>query len=396
MIYFDHAATSPMEPEVIEAMVESMRTDFANAGTVYSIGLEAKRRVEEAQASIAQCLALPSGYSIVFTSGGSEANNLFIRGLCYPDRSTACTGLEHPSVVATLNSMEEWGNPPVVLSQYSKDGVFDLSAIPELNAMRIRLLCLGHVNNELGIVQPTQAIARRLQEESLQTRLFIDGVQAAGKWRYTPDFWKGVAGYSLSAHKFKGPKAIGALVYDSRLDLKPSIHGGGQQGGVRSGTLPVPLICGMAHALRLATDRLQETRDRLEVLQHHLIVGLQELEKAISELSLRFNSIESRDWGVQSPAIVNFSFAPVEGEVLLHHLEEKQIYVGLGSACSAHSKEPSKILLGVGCTVEEALCSLRVSFDHTNTIAEVDTFLREFRQAYESLLPTFRNRLAHS
>ncbi len=393
MIYLDHAATTPMDPEVIDAMTRAMRDNFANSGTVYSLGVEANRQVEQARADIVRYLKLPSRFQLVFTGGGSEANNLFIKGICFPDKKAASTGLDHPSVTEALNSMKEFGNEPIRMTANLKHGRLGVEAVPLLNENRVKMLCLTHINNELGTVQPIETISRKISEDSPQTRLFVDGVQAVGKFVYTHKFWDGISGYSLSAHKFNGPKGIGLLVYDSRLTLNPQIHGGKQQYGVRSGTLPVPLILGMTHALKLATERLEITRNRLENLHERLVSGLKSLEAETPELEIKFNSEPVQDWSRQSSAILNFSFTPVEGEVLLHHLEEKKIFVGLGSACSAHSKEPSKILLGVGCSEEEALCSLRISFGAGTTIDQIETFLKEFREAWIALYPAFRSRV---
>ncbi len=393
MIYLDHSATTPMDPEVIDVMTRSMHEDFANSGTVYSLGVEANQKIEQARTDIARYLHLPSNFNLVFTSGGSEANNLFIKGISFPDRKVASTGLDHPSVTEAVDSMKEFGNEPLHLTKFLEQGRLCVDAVTALKENRIRLLCLTHVNNELGTVQPIEAIGARLKEESPQTRLFVDGVQAVGKINYSQKLWEGISGYTLSAHKFNGPKGIGLLAYDSRLTLKPQIHGGKQQYGIRSGTLPVALILGTAHALKLATARVTQARDRLKALHVRLVSGLKQLESETPELEIKFNSEPTQDWARQSSAILNFSFAPVEGEVLLHHLEEGKIFVGLGSACSAHSKEPSKILLGIGCSQEEALCSLRVSFGAGNTLDQVDTFLQEFRQAYTALYPAFRSRV---
>ena len=204
--------------------------------------------------------------------------------------------------------------------------------------------------------------------------------------------WSGLAAYSLSGHKIHGPKGNGLLVYDSKLSITPIIHGGRQQDGVRSGTLPVPLIRAMARAIVLAVERIDEMQDHFNFLNNRLVQGLCELNDQLPELDIRFNSLVTDDLQKQSPSIVNFSFAPVEGEVLLHHLEEKNIFVGLGSACSASSKKPSKILTGIGLSEEEARCSLRLSFSGNNTIEDVDLFLKEFSIAYQGLYPTFREK----
>ena len=394
MIYLDNAATTPMDPRVTGVLKESIDSDFANSGTVYSIGLDARRKIEQAQEDIARALNIPSTHRIIFTSGGSEANNLFIKGLCFPDKRAACLGLEHPSVREPLNYLESFGNNSLSLLEFQTEGRLDLKGVSMLNENRVRLLCLSHINNELGTVNDPIKISDALKRGSSATRLFMDGVQTVGKLKLDAPLWGELAGYSISAHKCHGPKGIGLLIYDSRLSLEPIIHGGSQQHGVRSGTLPVPLIRAMAEAVKVAVECTDETLEHLRKLNRHLIEGLIDLSSRLDSLSIRFNSLSVDDVARQSPAIVNFSFSPVEGEVLLHHLEEKEIFVGLGSACSAHSKEPSKILTGIGLSEEEARCSLRISFSKTNTVEEVDRFLEEFAQAYEVLFPTFHNKLA--
>lgn len=395
MIYLDNAATTPMDSEVIDVVQESMQKDFANSGTVYSLGLDAKQRIEEAENQIRDSLSIPLDYKIIFTSGGSESNNLFIKGYGFPDKKVACLGLEHPSVAQTLESFREFGNEPVSLLDFQKAGRLDLSAIPLLKKEKVRLLCLSHVNNELGSVNDPTLLLPALAEQSSQTRLFLDGVQAVGKLKLSPVMWHGLAGYSISGHKINGPKGIGLLAIEGKLDLKTQIHGGKQQYGIRSGTLPVPLIIGLALAIKRSVEKTDETVKKNQQLFQHLVVGLKGLADRIPELDLQFNSSLSEDLSQQSPSMVNFRFAPVEGEVMLHHLEEKGIYVGLGSACSAHSKEPSKILTGIGLTPEEARCSLRISFGPQSTLADVDAFIEAFGEAYRQLYSTFNRKTAH-
>lgn len=395
MIYLDNAATTPMDPEVIDAVQESMRKDFANSGTVYSLGLEAKQRLEEAENQIRDSLFIPPNYKIIFTSGGSESNNLFIKGYDFLDRKMACLGLEHPSVTQVLESFRELGNEPVSLLDLQKEGRLVEPTISRLKSERVRLLCLSHVNNELGSVNDPTLLLPALAEQSPQTRLFLDGVQAVGKLKLSPTMWRGLSGYSVSGHKINGPKGIGLLVVEGKLDLKPQIHGGQQQHRIRSGTLPVPLIVGLSLAIKKSVEKTEETVKNNQQLFRHLVTKLKSLAEDLPELDLQFNSSPSEDLSRQSPSIVNFRFAPVEGEVMLHHLEEKGIYVGLGSACSAHSKEPSKILTGIGLTLEEARCSLRISFGSQNTLADVDAFVEAFGAAYRQLFSTFNRKTAH-
>jgi len=384
MIYLDNAATTSMDPEIITLLHDCMRDQFANSGAVYGIGIDAKKKIEEATENIAFALGIPSSHNLVFTSGGTESNNLFIKGLCFPDKKIAYLGLEHPSITETVLSFKKFSNEPFSLVEFNRQGRLDLSCLPLLKEKKIRLLCLSHVNNELGTINDPVLLIDAMKKESPQTRLFLDGVQAVGKIKLNKCMWAGLAGYSLSAHKFHGPKGIGLLVYDSNLNLAPQLHGGKQQFGVRAGTLPVPLIIAFAQAIELAIARQQKTQEHLKKLQEHLIGGLNKLK-----IPILYNSSYGE---FQSPAIVNFRFPPVEAEVMVHHLEEKEIFVGMGSACSAHSKEPSKILMGMGLTEEQARCSLRVSFSQANTITEIEKFLHVFAEAYQKLLPTFKDR----
>jgi cysteine desulfurase len=384
MVYLDNAATTPMDPQIIDLLQSSMREQFANSGAVYGLGLDAKNKIEAAAETIASALGIPSSHNIIFTSGGTESNNLFIKGLCAPDKKTAYSGLEHPSITETLKSFKQSGNEPLSLLEFIKDGKLDLSCTPLLKEKRIRLLCLSHVNNELGTINDPLPLIASLEKEAPETRLFLDGVQAIGKIKLDKSIWSGLAGYSLSAHKIHGPKGIGLLIYNSRLKLHPQLHGGKQQFGLRAGTLPVPLIMAFAKTIELAISRQQEAEKHLQKLQKCLVDGLHKLKFP----TLSNSSSEE----LQSPAIVNFSFPPVEGEVMLHHLEEYEIFVGMGSACSAHSKEPSKILMGIGLTEEQARCSLRISFSRNNTCEEVEKFIHAFAETYQKLLPTFKKK----
>ena len=395
MIYLDNAATTPMDEDVVGRVHESMRDIFANSGTRYRIGLDAKRLIEKSTESIAEYLGIPSTHRILFTSGGTESNNLFIKGLCFPDKKTAFLGLEHPSITESLAFLQQFGNEPFSLLPLQKKGRLDFNSIPILKEKRVKLLCLSHVNNELGTVNDPLQVISALAKESPNTKLFLDGVQAIGKLKLDGDMWKGLAGYSISGHKIHGPKGIGLLIYDSKLVLNPQMHGGKQQFGVRSGTLPLPLIVGLEIAIKHAVARTEQTQKHLQGLCRHLIEGLKKMQERFPELRIRFNPLVDEDETRQFSGMVNFSFPPVEGEVILHHLEAKDIFVGLGSACSAQSREPSKILIGIGLSEEQARCSLRISFSRNNTTDEIDQFLEAFGEAYQALYPTFLQKAEH-
>lgn len=387
MIYLDNAATTFLDPEINSSLQGYMQDNFANSGAVYEIGLDAKKKIDDATESIRDSLGIPNSHSFVYTSGGTEANNLFIKGFCFPDKKVACLGLEHPSITETLRSFKEFNNEPLFLLNYFKEGKLDYSCSSILKEKKIKLLCLSYVNNELGTIIDPVSLMKHLEQEAPQTRLFLDGVQVIGKIKVDKKMWSSLAGLSLSAHKFHGPKGIGLLIYDSRLVLNPQMHGGKQQSGLRAGTLPVPLILALADSIKLAVTTQKETQIRFQELQNYLLKGLNKLKKPILINSALDDS--------QSSGIVNFSFPPIEGEVMLHHLEKEKIYVGMGSACSAHSKEPSKILTGIGLTDEQARCSLRVSFSRANTVAELEKFLHAFSNTYEKLLPTFSKKTVY-
>ncbi|MBC8288490.1 MAG: cysteine desulfurase [Nitrospinae bacterium] len=395
MVYLDNAATTPMDEEVVGRVHEAMRDLFANSGTPYRIGLDAKGLIERSAESIAGYLGIPSTHRILFTSGGTESNNLFIKGLCFPDKKTAFLGLEHPSITESLAFFSQFGNEPLSLLPFQREGRLDLTSLAILKENRVRLICLSHVNNELGTVNDPLKIISALAKESPKTKLFMDGVQAIGKLSLDPEMWKSLAGYSISGHKIHGPKGIGLLVYDSKLVLNPQMHGGKQQFGVRSGTLPLPLIMGLETAVKNAVSRTEQTQNHLQGLCRHLVQGLKMMQVRLPELKIRFNSLVDAVVMHQSPGMVNFSFPPVEGEVILHHLEAKDIYVGLGSACSAQSKAPSRILMGIGLSEEQARCSLRISFSRNNTTEEIDQFLEAFEKAYQTLYPTFLQKTGH-
>jgi len=379
-----------MYPEVVRIVQESFEKDYANSGAVYQLGLESKNRIDTATGELRELLNVPNTHRMIFTSGGSESNNLFIKGMLASGKHPASLGLEHPSIRESLQALKSENVEPLTLLAHQEEGRLNPQSLS--NMQDTRLLCLSHVNHELGAVNDPAKIGPRLKTISPRTRLFYDGVQAPGKIPLSSPEWKYISGYSLSAHKFGGPKGIGLLIYNATLDLKTQIHGGGQQYGVRSGTLPVPLIVGLAKALQLTFLNWGETKNRLIELRRLLIDGLKNLEAENSDLKIKFNSSESEDIEQQTPAIVNFSFPPVQGEIMLHHLEEKEIYVGLGSACSAKSKEPSKILTGIGRTKTEALCSLRISFGPQNTKEDVEQFVEAFGLAYKKLFPSYTSK----
>ena len=389
MVYLDNAATTPMDEEVMERVQEAMRDSFANSSARYRIGLDAKNVIERSTQSIKECLRIPSTHRLVFTSGGTESNNLFIKGLCFPDKKTSFLGLEHPSVLESLKTFSEYGNEPISLLPFQREGRLDLSSLSILSENRVKLLCLSHVNNELGTVNDPLNIISALARESPQTKLFLDGVQAIGKIKLDPEIWKGLAGYSISGHKIHGPKGIGLLVYNSNLVLNPQMHGGKQQLGVRSGTLALPLIVGLERAIKQAVEQTENTQKLFQILCDYLVQGLKAMQERINDLKIHFNSSINADEIGHSPGIINFSFPPVEGEVILHHLESRDIFVGLGSACSSHSKAPSRILTGIGLSDEQARCSLRISFSRNNTMEEIDHFLDAFENVYKILYPSF-------
>lgn len=357
VIYLDNGATSRTNAEVISVMTKVMKEDFANPSSLHRLGGKAERLVKESREIIADQLKV-SPNELIFTSGGTEANNLAIKGIAfaYQNRGThlITTQIEHPSVHEVCKQLEEWGWNITYLSVDSK-GRVDPTEVERALTDQTVLVSVMHVNNEVGTIQPIQEIGRLLKAYP-KVFFHVDAVQSFGKLPVYPKEWN-IDLLSISGHKFHGPKGVGALFIRQGVQLAPLIAGGGQEQGIRSGTLNVPGIVGLAKASLLASQRREEKAEEVYQWKQSF---LEQIKGRLSGVLI--NGDTSRQGG--SPYILSLSFPGLKSEVIVHFLESKDCYVSSKSACSSKLEKPSRVLLEMGLTPQEALGAIRISMGH--------------------------------
>ena len=374
MIYLDHAATTKISPAARDAMISALDT-YGNPSSVHTLGQQASAELGRARETIARRLGA-SPREIYFTSGGSEGDNQAIltgakNGAAAGKKHIISTAMEHHAVLHTLESLEQQGFSVTYLKPDS-EGRISPRQLEEAIRPDTALVSVMYVNNETGSVQPIRELAAVCHGHEIP--LHTDAVQAVG---HIPVDVKadGVDFLTLSAHKFHGPRGIGALYVRRGIRLQSLIDGGGQERGKRAGTENLPGIAGMAAALEEETAQLKKHMDYVEGLRHTLVAGLREIPHA------RINESPQH----HAPGIVNVSFAGVEGESLLLLLDGAGICASAGSACSAGSLEPSHVLLSMGIPRDIAQGSLRLSLDHSNTPEEVAETIAQVRAVVERL-----------
>lgn len=366
-VYMDNNATTPLHPEVREAMTEALGL-YGNASSMHASGREAKEALESARLRVAGLIGAGEG-EIIFTSGGSEANNTVLKGIMDSVRGRSSQGearkeliisaVEHPSVLETAEYLAEKGSP-VFRLRVDGEGRADLDELRKLLSEKTALVSIMHGNNEIGTIQDLGEIAAAAHEAG--ALVHTDAVQTAGK---IPVDVKelGVDFLSLSSHKMYGPKGVGALYIRSKSPFRPLIHGGHQEQGKRAGTYNTLGIVGFGKAAELAEREMQEETGRLEALREKLKEGILE---AIPDV--RINSPEKGCL----PGTLDASFLGSEGESILLYLDMEGIEVSTGSACATGSLEPSHVLLGIGLDAEYAHGSIRFSLGRENTLQDVE------------------------
>ncbi|WP_238162383.1 cysteine desulfurase family protein [Cohnella sp. AR92] len=383
--YFDHCASTPPYEQVIQTVSELMGLHYANSTALHRSGQEAAKLVERARASAAQSLgAKPE--EVLFTSGGTESNNLALKGILFSGgrkapRHLITTSIEHSSVYNTAKQLERFGIEVTFLpvDRTGRVSVADVEAAIRPNT---QLVSVMHVNNETGVIQPIEEIAELLSGYP-QIRFHVDGVQAVGK---VPLKWgaKGIDLYSGSAHKFRGPKGVGFLLKREGIELEPLQEGGGQEDGFRGGTHNLPGIVGMSQALRLTMESMAGRRERMFALRRQLI----EQTRSIPELLLNVPEEER----LVSPQVVNLSYPGMRPEVLVHMLEGNGVFLSTQSACSSKSLKPSRVLLAMGMDADRASGSLRISFGDEHEAEDVDELVRRLKATVAKLKPLERSR----
>lgn len=375
MIYMDHSATSPVDPEVFEAMKPYFVDSFGNASTLYSLGREGKQAMEAARIEVASLInAEPK--EIIFTSGGTESDNLAIKGTAYKLKNKGnhiiTTNIEHPAVDETCKYLEKNGFKVTYLP-VAEDGIIKIDDLKAAITDETILITVMHANNEIGTIQPIEEIGKIASEKKIY--FHTDAVQTVGK--IPVDVKKmNVDMLSLSSHKLYGPKGIGALYIKKGVRIEPLLHGGGHERGLRPGTENVAGIVGLGKACSIAKVSQETDAQKLTNLRNKLIDGV-------------LNSIEDSylngDRTKRLPNNANFRFTGIEGESLILHLDAKGIAASTGSACSSTKLEPSHVLTAIGLKEVEAHGSLRISLGHENTEEDIEYAIKAIKEVVEQL-----------
>ena len=362
--YFDNSATTKVLDCVKDAVVDAMCVNYGNAAAKHRKGVEAENLIREAKKAIADTLKVQEK-EILFTSGGTESNNTALIGTALANRRAGkhliTTGVEHPSIYNTMSFLEEMGFEVTYLP-VDHLGHISLEDLEKAIREDTILVSVMYVNNEVGAVEPIEAISQCIKKKNPKTLFHVDAIQAYGKYKIRPKK-QGIDLLSVSGHKIHAPKGVGFLYIRDGVKIRPILFGGGQQKGMRSGTENVPGCVGLGVAAREAYKDFDARIEKLYTLREHLIAGLKPLG------GVTINGSEDR---TNAPQIVSASFEGVRSEVLLHALEDRGIYVSSGSACSSNHPGVSGTLKGIGVKKELLDSTIRFSLGDLNTEEEVD------------------------
>ncbi|MFA0771107.1 MAG: hypothetical protein REDVDVYQ_001627 [Candidatus Fervidibacter sp.] len=376
-IYLDYAATTPLDPRVLEAMMPYLTEKFGNPNSIHAFGREARKAVDEAREKIAALLnCRPS--ELVFTSGGTESDNLALRGVAAAYRQKGnhivTTAIEHHAVLHTCRALQDEGFEVTYLP-VDEHGLVTPEQVAEAITDRTILVSIMHANNEIGTMEPLADIVRAVKEKRPDVLVHTDAVQTVGHIPVDVEAL-GVDLLSFAAHKFYGPKGVGGLFVRRGVKLVPQLTGGGQERNRRSGTENVAGIVGMAKALEIAVAEMPTEIPRLQTLRDELINGV------LAQIpDSRLNGHPTQ----RLPHNANFSFFGVEGEALLLQLDLHGIAASSGSACTSGSLEPSHVLLALGLSREWALGSLRLTLGRFTTRQHLERVLSVLPPIVEKL-----------
>ena len=362
--YLDNSATTRCYGEVKDIVVKTMLEDYGNPSAMHTKGVQAEQYVKDAASKLARILKVTEK-EILFTSGGTESNNLALIGGAMANKRAGnhiiTTAVEHAAVARPVEFLKEQGFDVTILP-VDEQGVVKLDALEAALREDTILVSAMYVNNEVGSVMPVEKIAALVHEKSPKALYHVDAIQAFGKFRIYPKK-AGIDLLSVSGHKIHGPKGVGFLYISSKAKVQPMILGGGQQNGMRSGTDNVPGIAGLGVAAEKIYTDLDKKVEHLYQLKERMAKGLEELGDVI------INGMPLRQG---APQILSVSFMGIRSEVLLHTLEEKGIYISAGSACSSHKRKASATLTAMGMPASQIECTVRISFSEENTFEEID------------------------
>ncbi|MBC3889136.1 aminotransferase class V-fold PLP-dependent enzyme [Acetobacterium paludosum] len=375
-IYLDNAATTRVHPQVAEKMMDTMLNNYGNPSSLHRLGIRAEQAVKEVRELVAATINCQS-QDIYFTSGGTEGNNMIIKGIVENKQRSRMriitSATEHPSVLDVFSFYEEHQIEVVVLG-VDEQGHIDLDELKAtMNASTILVSIMG-VNNELGTIQDLKAIGRIVKQANPNCVFHSDFVQGYMKIPIDVEACQ-LDALTMCSHKIFGPKGAGAVYIKKGINLKPLLRGGGQENNMRSGTENVPGIVGFGEAIRLRKESYLDELEAIRELRSRLIRGLED----------QVEDIKVNGDPNGSPYVLNVSFNRVRGEVLLHSLEAKGIYVSTGSACSSHKKEKQYVLKAIGLLEEYKEGTIRISFSKDITKEDADETVRAIAEAVASL-----------
>ena len=366
--YLDNSATTKCAREVVETVVKAMQDDYGNPSSKHMKGVDAEQYIKQAAATIARSLKCQEK-ELVFTSGGTESNNMAIIGTAMANKRRGnhviVSSVEHSSVKEPFNFLEEQGFRVTYLP-VDAQGRVSIDALREALDSETILVSVMYANNEIGTVEPIEEIGQIVKQFNPEIVYHVDAIQAYGKFKIVPKKLN-IDLLSVSGHKIHGPKGTGFLYVKEKTKIKPIILGGGQQKAMRSGTENVPGIAGFALAAKMVYSDLEEKTARMRKLKERFIEGIRQVDHV---------SVHGLPDETSAPHIVSVGIAGIRSEVLLHTLEEKGIYVSSGSACSSNHPGISGVLKGIGVEREYLDATLRFSLSEFTTEEEIDYTLK--------------------
>ena len=373
--YFDHAATTAVKKEVLEEMVPYFNLKYGNPSALYSVGISAKKGLDQARSRVAKVLnAKPD--EIYFTSGGSESDNLAIKGVAYANRKKGnhiiTTKIEHPAVINTCRTLQMQGYNITFLNVDST-GMINLNELKDAITDKTILISIMFANNEIGTIEPIEEIGKIARQNNIY--FHTDAVQAVGNIKIDVNKL-GIDLLSMSAHKFYGPKGVGALYVRENVEFAKIIDGGHQEKDKRAGTENIPGIVGLGKAIELAYENIDEYNNKLINLRDYCI---QQMQKRIPNIKLNGHRTN------RLPGNINMLFQDVDGKKLLEELNNKGICASAGSACSAKSSDASHVLLAIGLKPMCAQSSLRITLGDDNTKEDIDYLVDNLEQLVKEL-----------
>ena len=374
MIYLDNAATTKADQDVIDSFVKVNQSLYFNPNSPHQAGLQAEQVLKQAKEEIDSVLNLNHLYHIVFTSGATESNNMALKGIAYRKRETAneiiTSVLEHPSVLEVMRYLEEKQGFKLKYVDVKSDGKIDTEHLKSLMSDKVGLVTCMYVNNIMGQIQPIQDIVNILKNYP-RAHLHVDAVQALGKVSMNLN---GVDSLSLSGHKFNGLKGQGLLIIKNIQTIEPVVHGGGQEYGLRSGTVNLPMAVSMVKSIKLTMGRLDEASRKLIKMNQSVRTFLEEFR------GVYINSPKD-----SAPQIINVSFPGVKGEVLVNAFSKHGVMISTTSACSSKRGKLNEVLLAMGVPDARIEASIRISMGVHTTEEDIQRFKEVFEQVYEEV-----------